>query len=373
MSAPEIWAAGATAAVILLVLVCLGWLFRAVRNEHIIARATAAMHAALTDEPAPQRSLLAKVADTLAAQERAAARIQLAVRGLVPGETELPEPEKLLRELLDLPEPQLLITDFFAKYAGSPDSEAAFASVAAGLLRAGIIKVYGGRAGDCGAELEQLLVLAGEGRISAVALSGAGSGLGQNPASGQAPRVTDLDAAAISTIARALQATTRRQLRLASLLHGQAEAIMRLRQPEHRGPAALWARLTLFVRFPPIGRPAFRPTDLAELVIAFDAVGEVMDTAAEQLSRGEPLPAAHLLAGVRVPVPVGLPGRIYHQEALAQVRPLAALAVWHRLAVCHWAGLALQALAPSGNGLLAYSAQVPAGRPAPQMRNGCDS
>jgi hypothetical protein len=355
MGAPEAWAVGAAGAIVLLVLVCLGWLSRAIQNEHMIARAIVAMHAALTEEPAPQRSLLSKVADTLAAQERATARIQLTVREIAPGETEPPEPEALLKELLDLPEPQLLITDFFGKYAGSPDSEAAFASVAAGLVRAAIVKVYGDLADQRGPELERLLLLGGEGRVSTVALADLGTIVSRIPAPGRAPCVTDLDAATVSAVARALQSATRRQLRLASLLHGQAEAIMRLRQSERRGMAALWERLALLLKFPPVGRPEFTPGHLAALVIAFDTVGEVIDTAAEHLSGGEPLPAAHVLAGVRVPVPAGLPGRVYHQETLAQVRPLAALAVWHRLAVCRWTGLALQALLPGGLGLPACS------------------
>jgi hypothetical protein len=33
----------------------------------------------------------------------------------------------------------------------------------------------------------------------------------------------------------------------------------------------------------------------------------------------------------------GLPGRLYNQAALSQARHLAALGVWHRLAVCRWA------------------------------------
>ena len=346
MGAPEVWVAAC--AVVLLAFACLGWLFRAIQNERIIARAIMSMHAALTDEPAPQRSLLSKVADTLAAQERAAAKIQLTVREITPGETELPELEILLKELLDLPEPQLLITDFFGKYAGSPDSEAAFASVAAGLMRAAIGKVFGGLVGDCGPELERLLLLGEEGQISTVALADACAIVNESPAPCRAPRATDLDSGAIGAIARALQSTTRRQLRLATLLHGQAEAILRLRQTERRGPAAVWERLIQLLKFPPVARPEFRPGDLAALVIAFDAVGEVIDIAAERLSSGEPLSAVHLLAGVRVPVPAGLPGRMYHQEILAQVRPLAALAVWHRLAVSRWTGSALQALVPGG-------------------------
>jgi hypothetical protein len=170
--------------------------------------------------------------------------------------------------------------------------------------------------------------------------------------------VTDLDAAAVSAIAHALQSTTRRQLRLATLLHGQAEAILHLRQTGQRGPTAIWERLILLLKFPPVARPALRPGDLEALVIAFDTVGEVIDTAAERLSSSEPLTAVHLLAGVRVPVPPGLPGRMYHQEILAQVRPLVALAVWHRLAVSRWASSAVQALAPAGLRLAAYSRPV---------------
>jgi hypothetical protein len=372
MGAPEAWAACAVGAVVLLVVVCLGWLFRARHNERVIAGAILDMHAALAEGPAPQRSLLSKVADTLAAQEREAAKIQLALQEIVPGETALPEPEALLKDLLDLPEPQLLLIEFLEHYAGSSDSDAAFVSVAAGLLRAAIIKVFGDLADDRAPELERLLLLGVEGRITPVALAGVGTDADPGALAERAPGVADLDPRAISAIVEALQFTTRRQLRLATLLHGQGEAILRLRQSDRHGLAAMIERLALLLKFPPVARPAFGPAELRALVVAFDAVGEVIDTATERLSEGEPLPAAHLLAGVRVPVPPGLPGRMYHQDMLAQVRPLAALAVWHRLAVSRWTGLALLALISEGTAVPVYSGSS-AGWPATRPRRRCET
>jgi hypothetical protein len=344
MGASEAWAGSAAGALVLLVSVYLVLLFRALRNERVIGIAIVAMHAALTDEPPPQRALLSAVADTLAAQERAAARIEVAIHELALRGHQVPQSEELLKELLDLPEPQLLIADFLGEYGGGPGSEAAFASVAAGLLRAATGEVFGDLADEGLLELDRLLVLAAEGRIAPVALAGLDAPLDPGPPPYRAPRVADLDPAAMLAIARALDRTTRRHLRLATLLHGQAEAILRLRRSEQRGPAVLWARVWQLVRFPQARKPEFRPGDLAALVIAFDAVGEVVDTAAERLAEGEPTHAAHLLAGLRVPVSAGLPGRMYHQESLAQVRPLAAFGVWHRLAVSRWAASTLKAI-----------------------------
>ena len=79
-------------------------------------------------------------------------------------------------------------------------------------------------------------------------------------------------------------------------------------------------------------------------MIALEAVGEVVGTVAERPAEGEPAHAAHLLAGLRLPVPAQLPGRMYHQESPVQVRPLAAFGIWHRLALSRWAASALQAI-----------------------------
>lgn len=346
MGATEAWAGVVAGALVLFVSVYLVLLFRALRNERVIGIAIMAMKAALADEPSPQRALLSAVADTLAAQEDAAARIEVAVHELTLRGHQIPKPEQLVKELLDLPEPQLLITDFLLEYGGDPGSEAAFASVAADMLRAATAEVFGDLAKENLVELERLLLLAAEGRISTVALAGLDAPLDSRAPQYRAPRVADLDSEAMAAIARALDRTSRRQLRLATLLHGQAEAILRLRRDEQHGVAVLFmTRVWRLVRYPRVRKPGFGPGDLAALVIAFDAVGEVIDTAAECLADGEPTHAAHLLAGLRIPVPAGLPGRMYQQESLAQVRPLAVFGVWHRLAMSRWvASSAMQAI-----------------------------
>jgi hypothetical protein len=134
------------------------------------------------------------------------------------------------------------------------------------------------------------------------------------------------------------------------VLHGQAEAMMRLRRSKRRGAVAFWMRLRNFASFPLPRKPDFRLDDLNELAVALDAVGEVLHLADEQLASGEPTRAAHKLAVLCVPVPAGLPGRMYLQESLAQARPLARFGVWHRLAVCRWAASALNAITRPGVG-----------------------
>jgi hypothetical protein len=350
MGATEAWAGAVAGALVLLGSVYVVLLFRALRNERVIDIAIRAMKAALTDEPSPQRALLSAVTDTLAAQEDAAARIEVAVHELTLRGHQIPPPEQLVMELLDLPEPQLLITDFLLEYGGDPGSEAAFALIAADMLRAATAEVFGDLAEENLVELERLLLLAAEGRIATVALAGLDAPPDSRAPQYQAPRVADLDSAAMVAIARALDRTSRRQLRLATLLHGQAEAILRLRRDERHSVAVLMTRVWQLVRYPRVRKPGFGPGDLAALVIAFDAAGEVIDTAAECLADGEPTHAAHLLAGLRIPVPAGLPGRMYQQESLAQVRPLAVVGVWHRLAISRWVASAMQANRSGRNG-----------------------
>jgi hypothetical protein len=142
--------------------------------------------------------------------------------------------------------------------------------------------------------------------------------------------------------------------------------MLRQRPNERPGHAVFGQVLRHLVSFPLMREPKFDPGDLQVLVVAFDAVGEVMDMARERMGRGDPMAAVHLLAGVRVPVPTGLPGRVYHQELLAQARPLAALGVWHRLAVSRWSVLimgeiARGAIVPAAAGF-AIAPGVPASR-----------
>jgi hypothetical protein len=338
------WAACVAGALFFLFVVYLVMVCRALRNEHVIGGAIVAMRTALTGELPPQRALLRDVADAMAAQEDAAAGIAAEVHEMaLRGEPASPA-EELLRELLSLPEPQLIIAEFLREHAGGPGSDAAFASAAADMLRTAIIEAFRDLADQGLAELDKLMVLAAEGRIADVALTSLGSLLDPNPPSRRIPQMADLDPAGMAGVVRALDWATRQQLRLATLLHGQAEAMLRLPQPGQRGPAALWLRLRAFMKFPLPRRPEFRSEDLEKLALRFAAAGEVLEMARERLAEGKHMQAAHLLAGLRIPAPAGLPARIYLQESLAQVRPLARFGVWHRLAVCRWTASTLRTI-----------------------------
>lgn len=339
------WAAWSIGALTLPALAYSMALFRALRNEHVISGAIVTMRVALTADPSPERELLSAVADAMAAQERAAARVEAAIHEIALRGDRIPDAGDLLAELLSLPEPQLLIAGFLREHAGGPGSDAAFASVAGDMLRTATVKAFGDLADQGLVELDSLLVLADEGRIARVARAGFNSSLDPNPLAPHVPGLADLDRGAAAAIVRALDWTTRRQLRLATVLHGQAEAMLGLPRSGWRDPAALWIRLRTLVKFPPPRRPEFQPSDLEALEIAFNAVGEVVDLARELLADGQPMKAAHLLAGLRIPVPPGLPGRMYLQESLAQVRSLARFGVWHRLAVCRWAASTLEVIA----------------------------
>lgn len=345
MSAALAWVVGAVAVFVLLFSVYLVLIYRALRNERVIGIAITAMHGALADEPPPQRALLGSVAGTLAEQERAAARIGLTIHELAQNGHRPPPAEALLGELFALPEPHLLIADFLGEFGGGRGSGAIVTKVAADLLQAATLEIFGDLADGNPVQLERLLLLAAEGKIVPVAQAAWDASADAGPLPYRAPRAADVGLTAMLAIAQSLDRAVRRQLRLITLLHGQAEAILRLQRHEQTGPAVLWARVRQAAHFPLARRPRFQPGDLAVLVTTFDAVGEIVDTAEQRLAEGEPASAVHLLAGLRVPVPEGLPGRIYHQECLAQVRPLAAVAVRHRLAVSRWAAAALQTAA----------------------------
>jgi hypothetical protein len=304
--------------------------------------AISAMHAALAEGPAPQRALLRAVAEVLVAQEREAGRIEVAVHNAASRPVAAPRPAELVQGLLGLPEPQLLITEFLAEHGGGPGSRDVFTGIAADMVCAATAEVFGDLVNDATAEFERLLLLAADGQIAAVALAGLEIPRSAWRLSYRAPRAADTDPAAFAALVRALDRMTRRHLRLATLLHGQAEAVLRIR--EHGRPRRFLARLHQrareLVNVPWLRTPDIRRADLETLEVALDALGEAIDTAADQLAGGEPVRAAGLLAGLRVPASAALPGRMYHQESLAQVRPLAAFGVWHRLALSRWAAAA---------------------------------
>ncbi|MGO9081155.1 MAG: hypothetical protein ACLQDY_19300 [Streptosporangiaceae bacterium] len=340
-----LWAGGLAGFVALLVIIYVTLLLRALQNERVIGMAIKAMHDALADGPAPQPALLRAVADVLVAQERAAGRIEVAVHDAAARHAAPPPVAELLRELNRLPEPQLLITDFLVKHGGGRGSMAAFTGIATSLVRAATVEVFSDLVNDSTIELERLLLLADEGRIAGLALAGLELSQNSTLPSYRAPRLTDQDPAALVALFHALDGTTRRHLRLATLLHGQAEVMLRVRKYQRsRGLARLraWAREQAHV--PWLRTPDISRADLAALEVAFDALGEALDLAADHLADGEVAHAIYLLAGLRVPAPAGLPGRLHHREVLAQVRPLAAVGVWHRLAVSRWAASAVHAL-----------------------------
>lgn len=341
-------------------------LLRALQNERVIGMAIAAMHAALADDPAPQPALLRAVADVLVAQERAAERIEVAVHDAAARHAAAPPPAELLEELAGLPEPQLLITDFLTEHGGGHGSAAAFTGIATALVRGATVEVFSDLINDSAIELERLTLLAGDGRIAGVALAGLEVPQTSAPTY-RAPRIADQDPAALVALVRALDGTTRRHLRLATLLHGQAEAILRIRNYRRpRGLARLRAWAQEQVNVPWLRTPDISRAQLADLEVAFDALGEALDLAANQLADGELAHAVYLLAGLRVPAPAGLPGRMHHREVLAQVRPLAAFGVWHRLAVSRWAASAVPALERDGPSPASACARAPETAKAPE-------
>ena len=221
------WPGFLAAVLVLLISIYLIILSRALRNEQVINDAIVAMGAALGAEPPPQRVLLRAVADALAAQERAATRVEVVVHEVALRGESPPRPEDLLTELLSLPEPQLLVAGFLREHAGGPGSAAAFVSLAADMLRTATREVFKDLADQGLVELDRLLVLADEGQIVDIALASLGSSLDPNPPLRHAPEIADPDPWTMASIVGALDRMTRRQLRLATVLHGQAESILR--------------------------------------------------------------------------------------------------------------------------------------------------
>jgi hypothetical protein len=348
MGTAEAWIAGIVGALVLLVSIYLTLRFRALCNERVIGSAIERMRLAMAEEPAPQRVLLRSVADTLVAQERAGSRIEAALRQQAWRAGQAARAEDLLRELLDLPEPQQLVAEFLQEHGGSQGADAAFASLTADVVRAATAEVFGAPADESLVDLDRLLLLAEEGVIATVALAGQGAFATLSRPLPHVPQVTDRNPAALVALTTALDQMTRRHLRLATLVHGQGETILRLRRGEQPDLTGRWRRVRQSLLSPGVRPPGFGTDDLEEIATALDAIGEIVDTARERLAAGQPTRAVQLLAGLRVPAPAGLPGRLYHQESLAQVRPLAAFGVWHRLAVSRWAASALRAGAAAG-------------------------
>lgn len=338
-----VWGALIVGGIVVLASVYVAVLLRGVENERVISSAISAMVAARdSTDTAPQRVLLRSVIGALQAQERAAAKIEAAIwESGLPGRP-VPELEDLVGELLALPEPQSIVADFLAEHGAGSGDPAVFEAFSAYLVGSATQSVYAdladGDRPDGEAYLRKLLAGAMNGRVEPVAR--AALELAGPPGQAYVPRLEDVDPAALSRIAQILDQATRRQLRLATLLHGQAEAILRLRgkgDERERRTAKLRIHRLLAAPRLILRRPQFQPDDLKALEVACDAVGEAVDYATEQLHGGQPAQAAYLLAAAEVPASGGLPSRVYQQAALSQVRPLAALGVQHRLAACRWA------------------------------------
>lgn len=264
------------------------WLFRVRRHRHVILAAVEGMLGALHAEPAPHRLVLSESAALLLAQDKAAENLEASTGRQAPIDASFHE----FNQCADPAEPLLA---FLRQYAfwNDPSALTVFTgdAIRRAMVDAGVRLVHGG--GDPAAAATAIF----DAEVTA------------NPEVGAVPR---LDGADVTAIVADLDALIRKQLDLVALVCDQAEAVTRKR---------------LFRR----------AIDLGQLRLATDAVGETLRIAAETSSSGSPVRAVRLLAGLDLPVPDGLPGRTFHREVLTLIRPMATVAVAHRVAVAAWA------------------------------------
>lgn len=360
-------AVGIAASLAILLAVGVSYQIRRRRIDRVVLGAVADMSALLQAAPPPQRALLGAVADALAAQDDAVDHLERTVRALRPDTGDEAAArvrvKQALDELLELPEPPQLITDFIVEHAGSDRFRAAPTAYRARVVRDAIGRTFTTPhgTGDNG----ELSRLAAGGEIRTVADAAFTARCPEIatdvplPARtamdviederarylteiGTAPRISTVDPAAIDRIARRLDRAVRRQLRLITMLHTQAEKIIRRLRARPGARGSRGRRLAGLV--PASLRLSTVGVDLAGLTVAFDAAGEALTIVAERLDEHEPMQAVHLLASLRLPLPAGFPGRILTQESLAHVRPLADLGVAHRLAAVRWAAEAIGTL-----------------------------
>jgi hypothetical protein len=340
-----------TSTFVLFITIYLTLLTRALRSEALIGEAIKAMRDARGSDPPPQRVLLRLIADATADQEEVALRLEAAVRKAALQDDPPPNPADLLgEELLRLPEPQLLLTNFLREHAGCPGSESVLASIAAEILQTATAEAFSDFTDAGMVELDRLLMLADDGHIAPIALAGVRSSVSPRPPQPNVPRVQDLDPVGLRSIARALDQSARQQLRLATILHGQAEAMLRPRPVRRRPFLTIWLQIRTTTNFPLPRSPKFNRAELDALATTLDCIGEMIAMAAERLQVDQPVSAIRILAGLQVPVPAGLPARMYLQESLAQARPLTRFCVWHRLATCRWTAASLEAASAASNG-----------------------
>ena len=174
MNVTAVAAIGVAGSAVLLLALYLVLQVNAIRNERVLNAAITAMSSSLLAEPAPQRELLRSVTDTLIAQDRAAARIETAIQELAMGDPQaraLPQPADLAAELLNLPEPQALVTDFLDQYSGDRSTGTAFGPVRADLVQAAIAEVFADLAQEQPVEFARLRDLGADGEVRKVALA----------------------------------------------------------------------------------------------------------------------------------------------------------------------------------------------------------
>ncbi|MDH2430327.1 hypothetical protein [Sphaerisporangium sp. TRM90804] len=306
IAAAAIAAAGTAFAVVLRL--------RTRRHRRTILSAASGMSDRLRAEALPQRVLLSQVAAMLVAQDEAAAGLESDIRRLPPGRAA--EIEGLFSRFNASEEPTEPLARFLGGHACHSDPAALVAFTGDAVRRAAREVI-----GD-----ERLHDLAAEGSArpvaTAIVVHGLGTG-GEAVAARPAPRLNGGD---MQTAAKALDELTRRQIHLATLLHDQAEALLKVR------PGIL-AKIASTL---PIPRTPRHAIDLGGIQVALDAAGEVLDIAGDLVSADEPVRAVRILAGLHLPVPEGFPGRVFHRELLAQVRPLTEAGIRHRLSVAHW-------------------------------------
>jgi hypothetical protein len=137
---------------------------------------------------------------------------------------------------------------------------------------------------------------------------------------GRLPRMDTVGGSGMARVATDLHEAGRLNARLAWALLAEGEMI---RRPGRGGGGA---------------------AEVARLRAALSAADEALATGQAALAAGSYLEAARHVLSARLPLQSGsFPGHIFHQDLLAQARPLAVLAIAHRMAVARWSGLALAA------------------------------
>jgi hypothetical protein len=137
---------------------------------------------------------------------------------------------------------------------------------------------------------------------------------------GHVPRLDTIGSAAMADVAARLQETGELHVQLARLLIADASTPRDSTQADAQlpGVSQLWGTVC--------------------------AADQAISEGRTALSAGSYLEAVRRMLGARLPLrPDGFPGSTFYHDLLAQARPMAVLAVTHRMAVARWAALALNA------------------------------